>query len=440
MLSARIVIAGVVLLVVLSLGSGLWMLFADTPGDDGWGNDSMGVRAGGFRGAHDTLLALGVPVERQLIPSVAAGDLGATFVMWAPLDALVQAEPAHITQLAEWVKSGGRLTVTLQGEDKSLFADARASAVKDPKDVLTELGLPDVFFLSTNVLPEGDVVDLVDEAAGRPWRRLAARWLKEASTKVRYVPVKLLGKCREWSGIKTVCLPEGDAWSITYDSPQPTGRITFADVKGEEQTLAAIFSVGSGEIAVMAAPVVASNWLLGEADNSVLTMQLMTLGQSRVIVDEFYHGLTIRGNALWLLTQPGYAALALAIAALVGVWIWRSSLFLGPPLDDRPVSRRSIGEYLDAMSRFLLRGRGSGRFVLAEVRSGALWSMADAAGLPPDLDDVDRIAAAVARRDPQRAARLEAAVKNADAVLASPQAKAVTILEALRKVNDCLSN
>jgi hypothetical protein len=190
----------------------------------------------------------------------------------------------------------------------------------------------------------------------------------------------------------------------------------------------------------MAAPAVASNWLLGEADNSVVTMQLMTLGQSRVIVDEFYHGLTIRGNALWLLTQPGYAALALAIVALVGVWIWRSFLFLGPPLEDRAASRRSVSEYLDAMSRFLLRGRGSGQFVLAEVRSGALWSMADAAGLPPDLDDVDRIAAAVARRDPQRAARLEAAVKNADAVLATPKAKEITILEALRKVNDCLSN
>lgn len=440
MLSARNVIAGVVVLVVLSLGSGLWMLFSNSPGDDGWGADSMGVRAGGFRGAHDTLLALGVPVERQLIPHVTANDLDATFVLWAPLDALVQAEPAHIAELAAWVKGGGRLTVTVQGDDKSLFADARASIVKDPKDVLTELGLPEVFFVKTNVMPEGNVVDLVDEAAGRPWRLLAKRWLKEASTKVRYVPVKLLGDCREWKGIKSVCVPDGDVWTINYDAPQPAGRITFADEKGEEQTLAAIFPVDSGEVAVMAAPAVASNWLLGEADNSVVTMQLMTLGQSRAIVDEFYHGLTIRGNALWLLTQPGYAALALAIVALVGVWIWRSFLFLGPPLEDRAASRRSVSEYLDAMSRFLLRGRGSGQFVLAEVRSGALWSMADAAGLPPDLDDVDRIAAAVARRDPQRAARLEAAVKNADAVLATPQAKEITILEALRKVNDCLSN
>jgi hypothetical protein len=440
MLSARNVIAAVVLLVVVSLASGLWMLFANTPGDDGWGADSMGVRASGFRGAHDTLLALGVPVERQLIPSVASGDFDATFVMWAPLDAIVQAEPAHIAQLSDWVRSGGRLTVTVQGDDKSLFANARASIVKNPKDVLTELGLPDVFFLKTNVMPEGNVVDLVDEAAGRPWRKLATRWLKESSTKVRYVSVKLLGDCREWEGIKSICIPEGEAWSITYDSPQPSGRITFADVKGEVQTLAAIFPVGAGEVAVMAAPEVATNWLLGEADNSVLALQLMTLGQSRVIVDEFYHGLTIRGNALWLLTQPGYAALALAIVALTGVWIWRSSLFLGPPLDDRPVSRRSIGEYLDAMSRFLLRGRGSGRFVLAEVRSGALWSMADAAGLPPDLDDVDRIAAAVARREPQRAASLEAAVKNADAVLSTPNAKEAAILAALRKVDDCLSN
>lgn len=440
MLSARTVIAGVIVLVVLSLVSGLWMLFANTPGDDGWGADSMGVRASGFRGVHDTLQALGVGVERQLIPDVSTSDRDATFVMWAPLDTIVQAEPAHIAQLADWVDAGGRLTVTVQGEDKGLFADARASAVKEPKDVLTELGLPEVFFMKSNVTPTGNTVDLVDEAAGRPWRKIAKRWLTAASTTVRYVPVKLLGDCREWKGIATVCIPEEDPWSIAYDAPQPKGRVTFVDVKGEEHTLAAIFAVGSGEIAVMAAPVVASNWLLGEADNSVLAAQLMTLGQSRVIMDEFYHGLTIRGNALWLLTQPGYAAVAIAIAALVGVLIWRAATFLGPPLADKQVSRRSIVEYIDAMSRFLLRGRGSGRFVLAEVRGGALWSMADGAGLPPDLDDVDRIAAAVARRDATRAAQLEAAVKNADAVLNAPKANELTILQALRKVNDCLSN
>lgn len=440
MLSARNVIAGVIILVVLSFGSGLWMLFADTPGQDGWGADSMGVRANGFRGIHDTLQALGIAVERQLIPAVSVEDHDSTFVMWAPMDALVQAEPAHIAQLADWVKSGGRLTVTVQGDDKGLFAEARASAVKKPKDVLTELGLPEVFFMKSDATPQGHTIDLVDDAAGRPWRLLAKRWLTEASTTVRYVPVKLRGDCREWKGIKSICIPEEEPWSIVYDAPHPKGRITFADTKGEEHTLAALFAVGSGEVAVMAAPAIASNWLLGEADNSVLAAQLMTLGQKRVMMDEFYHGLTIRGNALWLLTQPGYAALALAIAALVGVWIWRSTIALGPPLADRPVSRRSISEYLDAMSRFMLRGRGSGLFILAEVRSGALWSMTERAGLPPDLDDLDRVAAAVARRDPARAAQLETAIKQADAVLQAPTANERTILQALRKVNDCLLN
>lgn len=440
MLSARTVIAGVVALVVVSLTSGLWMVLASTPGDDGWGADSLGVRARGFRGAHDTLLALGVPVERQLIPSVSADDLDSTYVLWAPLDAIMQTEPAHLAELAAWVKRGGRLTVTAEADDRGLFAAARARAVKNPKDALTELGLPDVYFLKTNVLPEGNVVDLVDPAAGRPWRKLATRWLEESSTKVRYVPVKLRGVCREWSGLKSVCLPDGETWTLSYDAPTPTGRITFADEKGEEQTLAAVFSVGSGEIAVMAAPAIANNWLLGEADNSVAAMQLMTLGKPRVILDEFYHGLTIRGNVLWLLTQPGYAALAMAIVALVGVWVWRSAVFLGPPEEDRPVSRRTISEYLDAMSRFLLKGRQSDRFILAEMRSGALWSMADAAGLPPELDDVDRIAASVARRDAGRAARLVAAINDADATLAAPRANEAVILQALRKVNACLSN
>jgi hypothetical protein len=433
MLSARNVIAAVILLVVVSLASGIWMLLANSPGDDGWGADSMGVRAHGLRGIHDTLEALGVVVERSMIPDAAANDAGATYVLWAPMDSIFQAEPAHLAALAEWVKGGGRLTVTLEGEEHGLFADERRAMVKDPKDVLTELGLPEVYFLKSDVTPEGNTVDLADEAASRPWRRIASRWLSATSTTVRYIPVKLSGDCREWEGVKTVCIP-------VYDSPRPKGRVTFADKKGEEHTLAAVFAVGKGEVAVVATPVIASNYLLGEADNSVLAAQLMTLGQGRVLMDEFYHGLTIRGNALWLVTQPGYAALALGLLAVVAAWAWRSAVFLGPPQEDRPTSRRSISEYLEAMSRFLLRGRRSGQFVLAEVRGGALWSMADRAGLPPELDDVDRIAAAVGRRDPERAARLEAAVKEADAVLKQPKPSELTILQALRKVNDCLSN
>lgn len=440
MLSARNVIVGVICLLLLSLGSGIWMVFTNVPGQDGWGADSMGVRAGGFRAAHDMLLALGIAVDRQLIPSMNNAEEESTFVIWAPMQTLVDMEPAHLAQLRRWVEQGGHLTVTRAAEDRSLFAKARATANKNPKDVLTELGLADVFFLKTNVTPKGEVVDLVDQAAGRPWRQVAKNWLQEESTKVRYVELKTYGSCRDWEGINSICLPHEEAWSISFEEPQPTGRVTFVDKTNERQTLAAIFPLGKGEIAVMASPAIASNWLLGEADNSVLALHLMTLGRSRVVFDEFYHGLTIRGNALWLFTQPGYAALALAILAVTGCWIWRSAIHLGPPIGDRPVSRRSIAEYVEAMARFMLRGRGSDRHLLAELRSGALWSMADSSGLPPDLDDVDRIAAVVARRDAKRSADFSHAIEQADRVLANAKASPVAILDAIRKVNACLSN
>ncbi|BBO34683.1 DUF4350 domain-containing protein [Lacipirellula parvula] len=440
MLSARNVIVGVILLLLLSLGSAIWMAFTNVPGQDGWGADSRGVRAGGFRAAHDVLLSLGVAVDRQLIPSMTDAEHDSTFVIWAPMTTLVDMEPAHLTQLSRWVEQGGRLAVTRPAADRGLFAKARASANKNPKDVLTELGLPDVFFLETNVLPQGEVTDLVDEAAGRPWRQIGKNWLQEKSTKVRYVQVKLHGSCREWDGVNAICVPEKEAWSISYDEPQPVGRVTFVDKDDERRTLAAIFPVGKGEIAVMASPAIASNWLLGEADNSVLAFQLMTLGRSRVVFDEFYHGLTIRGNALWLFTQPGYAALALAILAVAGCWIWRSAVHLGPPIADRPVSRRSIAEYVEAMSRFMLRGRGSDRHLLSKLRSGTLWSLAESSGLPPDLDDVDRIAAAIARRDGKRSADFTRAIDQADRVLADAKANPAAILDAIRKVNACLSN
>src|SRR5690606_33873158 len=124
-----------------------------------------------------------------------------------------------------------------EGEDHGLFADERRAIVKEPKDLLSELGLPDVYFLKSDITPVGNPIDLADEAAGRAWRQIASRWLSATSTTVRYVPVKLLGECREWKGIKTVCIPEAEPWTIVYDSPRPKGRVAFADKKGEEHTL-----------------------------------------------------------------------------------------------------------------------------------------------------------------------------------------------------------
>ena len=130
--------------------------------------------------------------------------------------------------------------------------------------------------------------------------------------------------------------------------------------------------------------------LLAKADNSVLAARLLAPKGRASSFDEFYHGLAVRGNPLYLLTRPGFAAVTLGILLGVGVWTWRQAVFLGPPLVDPEPSRRDIGEYIDAMGDFFRRGPGHRRFLVREVRDGVLQQLCQELKLPPDKLDVTR--------------------------------------------------
>ena len=69
------------------------------------------------------------------------------------------------------------------------------------------------------------------------------------------------------------------------------------------------------------------------------------------------------------------------------------------------------------MARFLNRGGSSQAFLLREVRSGVLRAVRDELHLPPSRDDVDELAAVLARRDPRRARELIEAMGAVDAAL-----------------------
>ena len=155
--------------------------------------------------------------------------------------------------------------------------------------------------------------------------------------------------------------------------------------------------------------------------------------------NEFYHGLSVRGNPLWLLTRRGYALLASAVLVVVVLVTWRSAVLLGPPLTTPEPSRRTIAEYIEAMSQFLNRG-GSTRFhLLRGVYVGVLRRVAAEFGVTHDRDDAETLAAAVARRDPDRATRLRGAAAAVDGVLAKhDKATNKETVLALRQLQDCL--
>jgi hypothetical protein len=182
-----------------------------------------------------------------------------------------------------------------------------------------------------------------------------------------------------------------------------------------------------------------SNRLLAEADNSVLAARLVAPQGNAVVFDEFYHGLAVRGNPLYLLTRPGFAAATLGLLLVVGVTTWRAAVFLGPPIGATQATRRDIGEYIRAMSQFFSRGRGSRRFLIGEIRDGVLRQVCHELRLPMDTIDSERIIDALGRRDRQRARRLADVVREVTATLAQhgeyPQEQ---FLPAIQRLASCL--
>jgi hypothetical protein len=221
--------------------------------------------------------------------------------------------------------------------------------------------------------------------------------------------------------VREIALPRDGFRALRANREDLLGSLACAgqDDESEPDLLVAVLRRGAGEIVVVADPAVVSNRLIAHADNSVLAVHLLSPQRDDVVFDEFYHGLAVRGNPLYLLTRPGFAAVSVGLLIIVGALAWRAAVFLGPPLQDTKTRRRDIGEYVRAMAAFFSHGSGSRRLIVREVRDGVLRHICRELRLPMDTLDVDAITSALERRDRNRAERLASAVREVDASLAS---------------------
>jgi hypothetical protein len=226
------------------------------------------------------------------------------------------------------------------------------------------------------------------------------------------------------SVVARVSVPGDELAVLSGDTEELAGAVVGR--RGDDSTvvLVAAYARGQGEIVVISDPRIFSNRQIARADNAVLAYQLLVPNKLLVVFDEFYHGLSVRGNPLYLLTRPGFAAATVSIVLIAGLWSWRHAVFLGPPLADRSVARRDIAEYVNAMGAFFSRGQGHRRFVLRELREGTLHRLADELHLPPDTTDASIIIAALARRNPLRAESLAKCLAEMDSQLESTGEKA----------------
>jgi hypothetical protein len=402
------------------------------PNDSGgMGRDSYGVRGDGFRGLYEILDALHIPVRRGLAPPRQGGESAYTIALLGPDPQLVLFEPKYLTSLLSWVDGGGRLVVAPAPHKHNWYFDETHKTVPGERDILKLLEVHDVVTLSEH--PPSEAVtkerqrNLRDSGrSGSPRNRdFDSEDFWDAFSYSRPAPrgldVEATGSLAKLAAdVHRIAAP-GDEFAILEAGAQPpSGTLALKNDDGKKSLLVAVVPRGKGEIVVISDPVLLSNALVAQADNSVLAARVLSPQGEAVDFDEYYHGLAVRGNPLYLLTRPGFAAVAAAILLVIGVVAWRAAIFLGPPLPDLQRSRRGIQEYIHAMGAFFCRGAGHRRFLVREVREGVLHELCEELHLPPHTTNVDTIIAALSRRYPDRAQKLSTVLAEVDGLLDRP--------------------
>jgi hypothetical protein len=453
LLSTRnLVLAAAAVLVLSVLGMLVSMLRPQDSG--GRARDSFGTRAGGYRALVETLEELGIGVSRSLAPPQAEAKDRHTLVLLNPNARLVATGPKYAQSLRSWVEAGGRVVVTPStGQDAWAWTPGTDADHQSQVDILDALGVGEEISAGEMSVSssEADYTALGagetdSTASGRDdddssvWDAWNARNRQPADP--RDNPVTLTGSLAPLGQqVRQLALPFEGARTLIAKSDDLTGSVTCPgeDPGSEPNLLVAVVRQGAGEIVVVADPAIFTNRLIARADNSVLAVNLLSPERQDVVFDEFYHGLAVRGNPLYLLTRPGFAAVTIGLLLLVGVLAWRAAVFLGPPLGDTQTKRRDIGEYVLAMGDFFSRGRDRRRFIVHELRDGVLRQVCRELRLPMDTLDVDTITTALARRDRSRAERLATTIREVDADLALrgdyPRS---SFLPAMQRLANCL--
>lgn len=448
MLTPRRVILAAVALLAVSVTAGVISLL-QPPDSSGLAADTYGTRHAGQRGLFETLRALDLPVERSVEPPGDGLPTNTTVVLWGPDPNLVATEPRHLQRLRRWVEQGGRVVVAPSARDDIY---GMMSGLDDGLESfnVTIWDALDLDGVSTTRLEADDLPPSIDDQDGVNGDAAtiddggglfgALEELAGKATAKSLVDVEPEGSIAEaFPSISAIAVPAEGLSVISSHGRRAQGVVTFQDQSGIKRTLVAEFEVGKGEIVVVGDPMIFANFVLAIEDNSVLATWLLAGGGNRVVFDEFYHGLSVRGNPLWLLTHPSYALLTVALIALVAVATWRSGILLGPPLTSPEPSRRTVGEYVDAMSRFFNRGRKTRLFLLEGVCSGVVWKIAREHGLHKGVDEIEEIANVVERRNAERAGRLRRATANVDALRAKGnRIREHDVLQAMSELSECL--
>ena len=443
-LSARNLIWAAVVVVFLAI-LGIWLELLSPPDSDGRGTDSYGTHGWGYRALFEFLPELGIPTSRAFSPLLADSEPSQTVALLEPNSGLLGSGPKYVAALLSWVEAGGRLVVTpcsmtisRLGEWENPFAwnDRPPASILKLLELEEQLSLVEEKGLQARGADEQEEWDGPEEILDHFWSGK-----KRSRPSPQLVSVSFTGELESLqSAVQELAIPSDGHWVLKRRTGELAGGMVFAHADDAEKLLAAVVRRGRGEIVVLSAAALFTNGLIAQADNSVLAAHLLSPAGRPVLFDEFFHGLSVRGNAFYLLTRLGFASMAVGLALCAAVWTWRAAIFLGPPQqDDMLVRRRSLAEYLDAMARFLSRASDSPPLLAHEIRAGVLRELSRELNLPQDTSDTSVILAALRRRAPARATQLEEALAEADAAFGRGVRHPRTIYHpSLQRLTACL--
>lgn len=366
----------------------------------------------GLRGMYLALGRLGYEVGRLRRPLTSANlPAGGTLFVVEPLQPplLSQAEEAD---LRRWV-AGGRTLVLCGGPTMPTMHCAEAGA--------DEAGFPLPF--REPAWSEARPAQPVYLMSGV--RRLAVR----SADRIRLAEHGPGGQTED----------EADRCGVSdggSTSELSAGLARAAPVARDEHgAVVAYARIGQGQLVMLASPWSLSNEGIDKACNFRFVLNAVGAPESGpVYFDEYHHGYA--ENVTWgLLPGPVKLALAQVVVGLLLVMYARSRR-LGPVV---PLMRqgRQRTEFLGTMATVLRRGHATG-LAVQTAQQRAVGQLRSQLGLARDADE-EAIVAAVARSNPDAAARLEKALSELRAALAGPAPTEVHAMELIRQCDEAVA-
>ena len=281
----------------------------------------------------------------------------ATFVIIGPVP--VGYSKRETQELLRWVESGGRLVIIDRYPDRRLIAlkdwSINSQAVSYPWNDLDPNDFEQMTTGMSPVKPAQPTAMARNVASVMPSRFMGAMTISPVTQKPTATP--------------TPDYEDDD--SEDYEQPLPRGSGSASDQKIDKASQAPVvhlrhergallldYPYGAGRVVVLSDPYIVANNGIGRADNLLLALNVVAVGQGMIAFDEFHQGRAATHNAMFQYFSGTPVMAICAQLALIGLAIvWSQGRRFARPLPLPQVDRRSKLEFVASMAELQQRAK-----------------------------------------------------------------------------------